>query len=84
MFSERASWNRNLQPGSTMRALSEGNSAMAVPDSSKAVLSIPRATSRVESVCCWSLGSSTTTKTRRSSRMDGSPTVEGMKLSLTR
>ena len=33
-------------------ALRDGNCAMIEPDSSKAVLSIPSAVNRVESVCC--------------------------------
>lgn len=51
-FSDRASWNRNLQPVSIMRAARDGNSAIRGPDSSNAALRIPSAISRVESVCC--------------------------------
>lgn len=52
LFSDRASWKRNLHPGSMTMAFREGNCATVGPDSSNAALRIPRAVKRVESVCC--------------------------------
>lgn len=52
LFSERASWKRNLHPGSMTMAFREGNCETVGPDSSNAALRIPRAVKRVESVCC--------------------------------
>jgi hypothetical protein len=52
MFSDRASWKRNLQPVSRMSTSNEGKSGIRGPDASNAALRIPSATSRVESVCC--------------------------------
>ena len=51
-LSDRASWNRNLQPGSSIRDSREGKCMMQGPDSSSAALRIPKAIRRVESVCC--------------------------------
>lgn len=73
IFSDRASWNKNLQPESIMIACRDLNSARRAPATSKAALRTPRAVSRVESVCCWSFGSRTLTRTRNSSTIEGRP-----------
>lgn len=75
VFSERASWKRNLHPGSRTRASREGYSHSRDPHTSKAALRMPSAVRRVESVWTWSLGSRMLTNTLSSSIIAGRPST---------
>jgi hypothetical protein len=72
-LSDRANWKRYLQLWSITSVIKEGKSPIRGPATSNMVLRIPKAVKRVESVCIWSAGSKMLMITRKSSRIDGSP-----------